>query len=455
MNNSISEQKTSILNLLEKNPKGLKRGEIKKFLPFSINDKTLQRRLFSLVEEGRLKRTGIKKSTRYWPLNSPSQEDKGQKEPQSGEIFSKISNNVLKFLDSPPQFREPVSYKRKFIESYVPNETYYVPKDLRESLKLKGGRFGNNLAAGTYAQIIYQRLLVDLSFNSSRLEGNTYSKLDTQKLLDEGHAADGKREEETVMILNHKEAIIYLVENAQEMELNNFTIFNLHSLLSQDLLYDPQVRGRIRTTQVSIGQSTYQPLGNGHLLRELFELILLKVRDIKDPFEQSFFVLVHLSYLQAFVDVNKRTSRLACNIPFIKQNLCPLSFTGVPRDEYIRAHLAIYEKNEINPMLDLFGWAYIRSCQQYEVVTDTAGELDPYRTKTRLQRKEVMGQVIRECIQGKEIENHIRIYCHKQSIPDSEKFVSIILTELSLLHEGAIIGLGVSVDEFISWRRSQ
>ena len=66
-----------------------------------------------------------------------------------------------------------------------------------------------------------------------------------------------------------------------------------------------------------------------------------------------------------------------------------------------------------------------------------------------------MGQVIRECIQGKEIENHIRIYCHKQSIPDSEKFVSIILTELSLLHEGAIIGLGVSVDEFISWRRSQ
>ena len=97
------------------------------------------------------------------------------------------------------------------------------------------------------------------------------------------------------------------------------------------------------------------------------------------PFEQSFFVLIHLSYLQAFEDVNKRTARLACNIPFIKNNLCPLSFTDVSRDDYSAALLTIYEQNEITPMLDLFCWAYSRSCNQYSIAKESLGEIDAFR----------------------------------------------------------------------------
>ena len=88
---------------------------------------------------------------------------------------------------------------------------------------------------------------------------------------------------------------------------------------------------------------------------------------------------MHLSYLQAFEDVNKRTSRLSCNVPFIKENLCPLSFTDVSRDAYTAALLAVYEKNNIEPMLELYAWAYIRSCKQYGVVKKSLGEIDAFR----------------------------------------------------------------------------
>ena len=118
--------------------------------------------------------------------------------------------------------------------------------------------------------------MIDLSYNSSRLEGNTYSRLDTQKLVEEGISAEGKVHEETVMIMNHKEAILFLVENAQDIELNSLTIRNLHYLLSQDLLANPEACGNIRTLEVDIGHPTYRPLGNPHVLKELFELILQK-----------------------------------------------------------------------------------------------------------------------------------------------------------------------------------
>lgn len=222
---------------------------------------------------------------------------------------------------------------------------------------------------------------------TGRLEGNTYSRLDTQKLVEEGIAATGKVHEETVMIMNHKEAILFLVENAQDIELNSMTIRNLHHLLSQDLLQNPEACGNIRAIEVTIGQSTYKPLDNQHVLKELFELILQKAKKINNAFEQSFFLLVHLSYLQAFEDVNKRTSRLSCNIPFIQNNLCPLSFKDVSRDDYTAALLAIYEKNDVGPMLELFSWAYSRSCEQYGLVKKSLGEIDAFRIQYRQERK--------------------------------------------------------------------
>ncbi|NKB46177.1 MAG: hypothetical protein GKR77_00105, partial [Legionellales bacterium] len=307
------------------------------------------------------------------------------------------------------------------------------------------------LVAGTYARQICQRLLIDLSYNSSRLEGNTYSRLDTQKLVEEGIAAEGKVHEETVMIMNHKEAILFLVENAQDIELNSLTIRNVHYLLSQDLLASSDACGNIRAIEVDIGQSTYKPLGNQHSLKEFFELILQKAKKIKDSFEQSFFLLIHLSYLQAFEDVNKRTSRLSCNIPLIKNNLCPLSFTDVSRDDYTVALLAIYEKNDVQPMLDLFSWTYSRSCRLYSVVKQSLGEIDAFRIQYRQQRKAVMGQIVRQGLHGIEVEQFIEAYCRKQNIEAIDKFTAMTLADLSSLHAGAIIGLGITEVQLNTW----
>jgi len=125
---------------------------------------------------------------------------------------------------------------------------------------------------------------------------------------------------------------------------------------------------------VGISQSAYTPLSNPHQLEEYLSLILRKADKPEDPFEKSFFLLIHLSYLQAFKDVNKRTARLSCNIPFIQHNLCPISFIGVPQEDDFKFLLYFYETNQIEPALELFEWAYLRSCEQYNVVTESWGK---------------------------------------------------------------------------------
>ena len=463
------QQQDEILAILAQNPVGLARGKIAELLSFPINYKTLQRRLAHLVEAGLLLKTGDKKAAKYalpksyadisYSTNLSLNPYIYQIRDGSGDsirdnthaIFSPDHQEMLKFLDIPPHAREKASYNRDFLDKYVPNESKYVPKEIRQRLLQEGKRVDERLAAGTYARQICQRLLIDLSYNSSRLEGNTYSRLDTQRLVEEGLSAEGKVHEETVMIINHKEAILFLVENAPDISLNSLSIRNLHYLLAQDLLANPQACGNIRNIEVNIGKSTYQPLANPHALKELFELILLKARKIDDPFEQSFFLLVHLSYLQAFEDVNKRTARLACNIPFIQNNLCPLSFTDVARDDYTAALLAIYEKNVIGPMLDLYVWAYQRSCAQYGVMKKSLGEIDAFRIQYRQQRKDVMGKVIRQGLHGQASEALIEQFCREQNIHDSAKFTAMTLSDLSALHAGAIVGLGITEAQFNAW----
>ncbi|MCY4275652.1 MAG: Fic family protein [Gammaproteobacteria bacterium] len=451
MRQNRNEKITEVVNLLEMNSEGLSRGEIMENLKFSINSKTLQRILSFLAKEERIRKTGDRKTTKYYPIQLSDQENKGHKSQDVDKVFSSESRISLDYVDLPLHAREKVSYKREFIESYTPNETVYVPKEQRNALLKAGKRVDRTLAAGTYARKICQRLLIDLSYNSSRLEGNTYSELDTRKLVQEGMSAEGKTDEETVMIMNHKEAILFLVENAQDIEPNCFTIFNLHNLLSQDLLANREACGSIRKIEVDIGKSTYKPLSNPHVLRELFELILLKARKIADPFEQSFFLLVHLSYLQAFEDINKRTSRLSCNIPFIKKNLCPLSFTDVSGNHYTSALLAIYEKIDIKPMLDLFCWAYVCSCRQYNLAKQSLGEIDSFRIQYRQQRKEVMGMVIRDVLHGNDIEIHIEKYCTDRNIKEVDKFMAMTIADLNSLHEGAIVGLGISITQLNAW----
>lgn len=144
---------------------------------------------------------------------------------------------------------------------------------------------------------ISQHLLIELSYNSSRLEGNSYSKLETKRLIQEGLGADGKASKDTIMILNHKEAISLLIENAQDIDINGFSIKSIHGLLSNDLISNRDAVGNLRKISVGTGKSSYKPIDNPSILAELFELMLSKARKIRNPFEQCLFLLIHLAYL--------------------------------------------------------------------------------------------------------------------------------------------------------------
>ena len=504
MRQKINRQLADIVSLLEERSEGLSLSEIAGYLDYSSSLRTLQRRLAILVSQSIVVRIGDKKSAKYF-LSADYETRQGSESIQhcDGDIrhrnddmrhrnddmrhrnddmrqmsenirhgngdkrqmsegtrheqiytnmnFSKESKKLLRFLEIPPYARNPVSYKREFIDSYIPNETSYIQENLRKELLEKGRRFDKELAVGTYAKRILQRLLIDLSYNSSRLEGNTYSELETKKLLEGGKAPEGKSPEDTIMIINHKEAIRFLVENAEAIQVDSFTVLNIHSLLSQDLLFNPKAKGQIRDIEIEISNSRYVPLSNTHILQELFDILLLKANAIKDPFEQSFFLLVHVAYLQAYEDVNKRTSRLSCNIPFIKCNLCPVSFINVSRKDYTAALLAIYERNEVVPMLEVFRWAYLQSCNQYGAVKDSIGEIDFYRVRYRALRKGVLGDIIRRGMHGRDIDGYVKKIVSKYEIENPEKFLTIVREDAEYLHEGSIVGLNISIDQFRNW----
>lgn len=454
MGAKIEKQLEEILKVLGHNPGGLDRCAISDKLSFSLNTRTLQRRLAHLLKTGVIGKEGGRRSSTYFIFAAGA---KAETPEHSGSqaVFSEDSQGAIKRLQRPVYLRARVTYKRLFLEEYIPNKTFYIPVEKRKALARAGRRADEKLAAGSYVRQICQKLLVDLSYNSSRLEGNNYSKLDTQKLIEQGIGAEGRIYEETVMIINHKKAILFLIENARDVQLAPLTIFNLHNLLSQDLLRNPRSCGSIRKVDVDIGKSAYKPLNNPRQLAKIFELILFKARKIEDPFEQSFFVLIHLSYLQAFEDVNKRTARLSCNIPFIKENLCPLSFTEVSRGDCSAALLTIYEQNDIRPMLDLYCWAYKRSCEQYQVVKDTPGAIDALRVEYRQQRKDVMRQIAKKALRGVDVDRLIAAYCHKNNIEEADRFAAVTLDDLKTLHSGTIAGPGISAEELPRWTKNR
>ena len=197
------------------------------------------------------------------------------------------------------------------------------------------------------------------------------------------------------MILNHKQAIEFLVDAAGETGFNRHTILNLHAALADNLLPDPQAAGRLRQGAVGIQGSVFYPLEGPQRIEAYFDLVLGSASAIEDPFEQAFFALIQLPYLQPFDDVNKRVSRLAANIPFIKANLAPLSFEDVSRDLYTEAVLGVYELRRIELLRDVFVWAYERSAARYAAIRQSLGEPDPFRMRHGTALRELVAVVVR------------------------------------------------------------
>jgi Fic family protein len=340
--------------------------------------------------------------------------------------------------------------------SYQPNRTYYLPLETRQKLAEIGKVGITDLPAGTYLRQIMDRLMIDLAWNSSRLEGNTYSLLEAQRLLELGESVDGKATQEAQMILNHKASIEMLADQAEEIGFNRYTICSLHALLSDDLMSDPAACGRLRDRPVGISRSVFHPLEVPQRIEEYFLTILSKAEEIKDPFEASFFVMVHLPYLQPFEDVNKRVSRLAANIPLVKHNLCPLSFVDIETDDYLSALLGVYEQQRIEYLRDVFVWSYTRSAQRYSAIRQSLGEPDPFRIKYRNQIKLTVREIVQSQLAGEAIQRWISDTANTQiPEPDQKQFRRTVEIELRCLHEGSIARFRLRPTEFLNWKNKQ
>lgn len=299
---------------------------------------TVRRDLAKLVDDGVLLLVGKGKSSRY--MLSPAY-----------ELFQPIDLNAYfgKEIDE-RQIHE--SYNFDLIEKTLSG----VPLFTRSEITYLDARqkvFAENLSKLSAAQYRkeMERLGVDLSWKSSQIEGNTYSLLETERLLLEKETAAGKSKDEAVMLLNHKDALDFILDNPDYLsELTVAKIETIHSILVKELAVDRN----IRTRRVGITGTNYRPLDNEFQIREALEQTCLLINDKTCVFEKALLILLLISYIQPFNDGNKRTARIVGNAMLIANRYCPLSFRTVDSIDYKKAMLLFYEQNNISAFKQIF-----------------------------------------------------------------------------------------------------
>lgn len=459
-------QRTLLLEIIASHPAGIGREalaeEYQARSGTRVGWRTLLRRLGDLAVSGRITPLGQGPRRVYRVAGAPAVPAEGAGEELAGPMrlgeeeeayvpVSEAGAQVRSLVRRPISDREPIGYQIDFLEAYRPGTTWYLPEELRRKLHEMGTTADPERPAGTFARDVFDRLLIDLSWASSRLEGNTYSRLDTQNLIRFGQEAEGKDGQQAQMILNHKRAIEFLVDEAEVVGFNRRTVTTLHSALSENLLDDPRDEGGLRKRPVRISGTPYVPVAIPQVIEDALDLLLNLASAIPDPFEQAFFAMVHIPYLQPFTDVNKRTSRLAANIPLIRANLCPLSFVDVPERAYVEGTLGVYEQTRVELLRDVFAWAYARSCAQYRVVRESMGQPDPLRLRYR----DALADVVRHTVVTllPPDTGMLRGWAEEHGVPDDdqEAFSERALSLLVSLHEGNAGRYRITPGQLAAW----
>ncbi len=411
----LSEQ--AILDYVAAYP-GTSREEIGRNVAPEANKTTIWRHLKALVDQQKLQVSGKARATRYTLAGSAV---------------------VRAYLKTPYNQRKPARYNKGLLDAYIPNKCFYLSQAVRDRLHAAGQPALSAMPAGTYARRILEKLLVDLSWASSRMEGNTYSILDTERLIRFGEEAAGHDRKEAVMILNHKEAIQYVVENINDVSISRRDLCNIHALLSTGLLVNPAMAGRLRMLPVEIAHSSYKPLDDKFEIDEEFEVLVQKAAAIAEPFEQSFFMLAHIPYLQAFDDVNKRTARIASNIPLLKADLAPMSFVAMHDRDYIDGLLGVYEVNNLSLLQEAYVEAYRASAENYKILRAELANPE----KAALAYRDFVKQAVRRCVlEWKSFKpDEISAMTEQANIPaaDRESVIAYIVSEYQNLHDGNCI----------------
>ncbi len=423
----------AILDYIAAHP-GAGREDVRRNVAPEVSSPTVWRALKRLVDEGRLEVFGKGRATGYSLAGSAA---------------------VRAHLQTPYNRRRFAVYRKEFVDRYVPDKSFYLGEADRQRLHEAGRPIPPSLPAGTYARRVLERLLVDLSWASSRMEGNTYDILQTERLIHFGEEASGKDRKEAVMILNHKEAIQFIVGHLAEISINRLDLFGIHALLADGLLVDPAMAGRLRRMPVGVSSSSYRPLDDRFAVEEEFAVLVEKAAAITDPFEQSFFLLVHIPYLQAFEDINKRTSRIASNIPLLKADLAPMSFLTMDDGAYIDGLIGIYELNNVSLLREVYVDAYLASAENYRVLR---AELES-PGKAALAYRDFVREAVRQSVlEWKGFRpDAIRVMAAEAGVPeaDREQVVDYVGNELRGLHEGNAIRYRLRPEDLagIGWER--
>ncbi len=298
---------------------------------------TVRRDLVRLVDDGDLIVTGRGKASRYtlspaYELLSPVDVDAYfAQETDQRQIKDNYNFSLMDTLSTVPLFSR--------------TETEYL-----DTLQAEFAANVAQLSASQYRKEM-ERLGIDLSWKSSQIEGNTYSLLETERLLLEKETAAGKSKDEAVMLLNHKDALDFILDNPDYMRVLTVTkIENIHSILVKELNVDRNIRVR----RVGITGTNYRPLDNEFQIREALNETCRLVNGRKTVFEKALLLLLLISYIQPFNDGNKRTARIVSNAVLIASGYCPLSFRTVDSIDYKKAMLLFYEQNSIAAFKRIF-----------------------------------------------------------------------------------------------------
>jgi len=282
----------------------------------------------------------------------------------------------IKAYLSRPENERPFAFYKEGLMAPNPAFSQEEVERLTEIVRLPGSVYTRNQTA---------KLLIDLSWASSRLEGNTYTQLETQVLIEHGVKHEGKDIEEAAMILNHGRAIDHMIASANSGVTRNL-VFAIHDFLSDNSLapdsrhfLDADRRGKIRTYTEDglqiLGSNYFPPQaedrGVDYVSKE-FSRLIESTNALPDPVNQSFFLMTRIPYLQPFYDANKRTSRISCNIPLLKNRLSPMSFVGFEKKEYIESMLAFYELGDEQLMKSAYVRAYIACALRFLPFSESA-----------------------------------------------------------------------------------
>lgn len=323
-------------------------GDILAKLGEGVSLATVKRTLQRLVNSQFLETTGQGRATQY----------------QISREYSLIYP-----IDMEAYFREEIDerkIKKRFNNEIIENVLPVVSLFSRDELEFLNSlheKYKSNISGIPYNEYKkeLERLAIDLSWKSSQIEGNTYSLLETERLLKEKETAAGKTRDEATMLLNHKEALDFIISHQDYLKSVSLSkIEDIHSILIKNLDVDRNIRKR----RVGISGTNYVPLDNEYQIREAMEAMCRLVNAKENVFEKAFLILMIISYIQPFADGNKRTARIISNAILMAYGYCPISFRTVDSIDYKKAMLIFYEQNNISVFKRIF-------IEQFEFAVNT------------------------------------------------------------------------------------